>query len=441
MKNTDFDAANLPEKFKERMRLQLGCEYEAFLSSYEKPLRRAFRVNTSVIEDGELTNLLGGAEGIMPVPFAQHCYYYPDELTLGKSPLHEAGLYYIQEPSAMRVGETVGARPGENILDLCAAPGGKTASIAADMAGEGVLFSNEIHPSRAKILSQNVERLGLKNCIVTNAAPADLAGRFPTFFDKVLVDAPCSGEGMFRKEPDAIACWSEDNIAMCAARQRDILTSADILLAPGGELIYSTCTFAPEENERQIDRFLGEHPDYSLVSMEHLYPHQIDGEGHFVAKLRKDGSLCSRTLTVKPAKIKKDILAAWEGFKKDILTDQDFDRSGEMLCYGDNLYLCPAAVDLSGIKCLRPGLHPGAASSGRFVPGHALSHCLSIKDVTRAVDLSFEDAARYISGLTLPCSPDLAGFVLVTIGGHGLSWGKATHGTLKNHYPKGLRKG
>ncbi|MBR6270907.1 MAG: RsmB/NOP family class I SAM-dependent RNA methyltransferase [Lachnospiraceae bacterium] len=441
MKNDFFDTATLPAKFLERMKSQLGGTYEAFLSSYEKPFRRAFRVNTSVTGDDELLHLLGGAEVVLPVPFARHCYYYPDDLPLGKSPLHEAGLYYIQEPSAMSVGETVSAAPGEIILDLCAAPGGKTASIAADMAGRGVLFSNEIHPARAKILSQNVERLGLKNCIVTNATPSDLAGRFPAFFDKVLVDAPCSGEGMFRKEPDAIACWSEENIAMCAARQRDILRSADILLAPGGELIYSTCTFAPVENERQIAGFLNEHPGYSLVSMEHLYPHKVDGEGHFVAKLRKDGTLCRRSFPTKPARIKKELLTVWENFKKDVLIDPDFDSGGEMLCYGDNLYLCPAAVDLSGIKCLRPGLHLGAASGGRFAPGHALSHCLSAADVSRAIDLSSDDAARYISGLTLPCSTDLAGIVLVTVGGHGLSWGKATRGTLKNHYPKGLRKG
>ncbi len=338
----------LPAAFEERMRRLLGEEeYGAFRNAMEQERSRGLRLNPLKLPDEEKENtshaeylrkLLGqGEEEAEPerfeeIPWARpYGFFYPEELRPGKSPLHEAGLYYLQEPSAMSVAAFAGAKPGEKILDLCAAPGGKSTQLAGVMLGQGVLVSNEIHPARARILSQNLERLGVPNVLVTNESPEKLAERFASWFDRVIVDAPCSGEGMFRKEEQALSGWSPENVALCAKRQRSILEQAAVMVKAGGQLIYSTCTFAPAEDEETIGCFLAEHPEFSLVDLPafaekragscgfdtghsewchagalredtdlrrtlRLWPHRLRGEGHFMALLQKEGSLLSESV-------------------------------------------------------------------------------------------------------------------------------------------------
>ncbi len=322
---------SLPDGFLDRMKDMLGKDFSAFCASYAKPVRPSLRVNTPAIEParaGEVIPFLGER-----VPWQSAGYYYGDraisgDVRPGKHPLHEAGAYYIQEASAMLPASLCPPVPGERVLDLCAAPGGKATQLAAALQGRGLLVANEIHPGRAAILSQNLERMGVRNALVTNASPDELAKRFPGFFDRIVVDAPCSGEGMFRKEPDAVSMWSHENVALCAARQADILDAAARMLRPGGTLTYSTCTFAPEENEGAVMEFLLRHEDFSVIPSAEpdvmaaraeglldggnpdwvadagrypaaireavrlsyrVLPHHADGEGHFAVLLRRDG--------------------------------------------------------------------------------------------------------------------------------------------------------
>ena len=281
----------LPAAFLERMKRLLGNEYADFLSSYERPRNTGLRLNPK--KRADVSQFITA-----PIAWEPNGFYQNTDTRPGLSALHEAGAYYLQEPSAMAPARRLNAQPGEVVLDLCAAPGGKSTQIAASMDGQGLLVCNEIHPKRARILSSNIERMGVGNALVLNEHPAKLAERFPEFFDRILVDAPCSGEGMFRKEDAAIADWSEETVAMCAARQSEILCSAAKMLKPGGRLVYSTCTFSPEENEGVITKFLKENPDFVLEDSKvdfgrptleyarRIFP-MDGGEGHFAARLRK----------------------------------------------------------------------------------------------------------------------------------------------------------
>ena len=302
----------LPKEFLTRMQEMLLDEYDAFLKSYECENKHSLRVNPLK------KNLLYEDKPCLPfslegVEWEENGYYYPQEEQPGKHPYHEAGVYYIQEASAMAPVHYLEAQPGERILDLCAAPGGKSTQIAAALKGEGLLVCNEIHPARAKILSENIERMGISNALVLNETPSNLADRFESYFDRILVDAPCSGEGMFRKNEDACAEWSLENVKLCADRQDEILDAAAGMLKPGGRLVYSTCTFAPDENEGSISRFIYRHPEFFVVPVKQkggmssgvqewvddpaesiensirLWPHKIKGEGHFLAVLQKSG--------------------------------------------------------------------------------------------------------------------------------------------------------
>jgi 16S rRNA C967 or C1407 C5-methylase (RsmB/RsmF family) len=202
----------LPEAFLTRMSQQLGEEYPEFLKSLERPRAVALRFNPLKGGEPEL-DFVGD-----PVPWEPRGYYYDPEARPGLHPYHEAGVYYLQEASAMAPVALLDPQPGERVCDLCAAPGGKTTQIAGRMAGEGFLLCNEWSPKRAKILSRNMERLGVSNALVTNETVQRLADRFPGYFDRVLVDAPCSGEGMFRKEEAAVTDWSQEAVEMCARR-------------------------------------------------------------------------------------------------------------------------------------------------------------------------------------------------------------------------------
>ncbi|MBP5242097.1 MAG: RsmB/NOP family class I SAM-dependent RNA methyltransferase, partial [Clostridia bacterium] len=283
----DFTA--LPAEFAERMKAQFSTEeeYRAFLTAYSRPAERGILVNTLKIPKEEFIKI--SPFSLEQVPWEENGFYVTEE-KIGKHPYHAAGLYYSQEPSAMSVAGLLNVNAGEKVLDLCAAPGGKTAKLAQMLKGEGILVTNEINGDRARILSQNVERLGVKNAVVTSASPDFLAERFPCYFDKILVDAPCSGEGMFKKnEKEALENWSLKNVTACAARQREILSAAARMLAENADMVYSTCTFAPEEDEEQIENFLREHPEFTLKEQKKLYPHEVRGEGHFYAVLHKNG--------------------------------------------------------------------------------------------------------------------------------------------------------
>lgn len=455
----------LPQAFVERMREQLGAEADAFFASYESPRAYGLRRNPLKQTAEQFERLMPWQ--LEPVGWADEGYYYSDADRPGKHVYHEMGLYYIQEPSAMCVAQIADPQPGEVVLDLCAAPGGKSTQLAGRMAGEGLLVCNEIVPNRAKILAQNIERMGVKNAVVLNHSPQELEARFPAFFDRIVVDAPCSGEGMFHKEEAALTEWSPENVQMCAQRQRDILACAVNMLCPGGVLVYSTCTFAPAEDEDMIRWLLDKYPDLTLQPIDtaaldisdgeirgtgRIYPHRQRGEGHFVARLMKGGIRLPRQSAVRMSddssgkrdkKGKKkmkdaaptDAWAGYEAFAKQYLRCE---LNGCRQMFGDQLYLVPQEMpDLRGMKVLRPGLHLGTDKKNRFEPSHALALALRADQVSQVCET--DEPEQYLRGMTLSCDPALDGWVLVTYQGMPLGWGKASRGVVKNHYPKGLR--
>ncbi len=498
----------LPEKFLERMQNMLGEEYPAFLESLSGKRYRALRLNPLKTQIQEAKEKLPFA--LSPVPWTKNGFYYEEEEQPGKHPYHEAGLYYIQEPSAMAPVPCLMEEPAsaaaipeqqedvsaavmpeqqeepvssERILDLCAAPGGKSTQIAEYMRGRGMLITNEIHPQRAKILSENIERMGISNAIVLNETPESLSKRFIAFFDRILVDAPCSGEGMFRKNDNAGEEWSEENVALCAERQDGILDCAATMLRPGGRLVYSTCTFAPAEDEGSISRFLETHPDFCLEKEERLMPHKVKGEGHFLAVLHrgtKDISAERQTAGTEKSIALKDCKEFLD-FAKEALTipAEELTAGKILLRFGEQLYLAPAETpSLRGLKVLRPGLHLGTVKKNRFEPSHALALFLKKEQAVNGINLSCDGTAvrKYLEGQTLTigegCDVEMAdimtrgrtaaeqadtitregrsagqadvsmpkGWCLVCVDGYSLGWGKAAGAVLKNHYPKGLRK-
>jgi NOL1/NOP2/sun family putative RNA methylase len=441
---------HLPAPFIERMRLMLGPEFDAFIASYENARTVGLRVNTLKVPVSRFLQLAPFA--LEPIPWADAGFYYDEQERPGRHPYHAAGLYYIQEPSAMAVVPILGPRPGEKVLDLAAAPGGKATQIASFMDEKGLLVANEIHPARAKILSENIERCGIKNAIVTNETPSRLAGRFPEFFDRILLDAPCSGEGMFRKDETACSEWSESAPAACAARQWEIIPAAEQMLRPGGLLAYSTCTFAPGENEELIGRFTETYPHMKPVPLAarhgfvnsgggalRIWPHRVRGEGHFIALLQKTGD--PRQFVEKKRRWIKQGVPVGEYIK---FADQYLNivPDGRFALFGDHLYIQPPETpDLKGMKVIRPGLHLGVLQRNRFEPSHALALALKAGDVKRKADYKADAAEvrQYLRGETLPRRGE-KGWTLITVDGFSLGWAKQSDGMLKNHYPKGLRR-
>lgn len=447
----------LPIEFLERMEKMLGSEYRAFLESYEKEEYKALRFNPLKGDREKFVdeNLFA----LTSVPWEENGFYYDEEKKPGKHPYHEAGVYYIQEPSAMAPVHFLEPKPGEKILDLCAAPGGKSTQIGTKMQGKGILFSNEIHPQRAKILSENIERMGIANAIVLNESPQRLAERFPDFFDKILVDAPCSGEGMFRKNEEAKEEWSLENVELCAGRQDEILDYAANMLKAGGRIVFSTCTFSREENEGSVQRFLERHPEFLVQKVStydgmeqgdlgvRLWPHKIKGEGHFLSVLQKDGSVisdeddvCYKVQEGQSIRNYKEFLDFCE--ENDLLENDKADFSnGVYITFGEQLYLLPKnAPSLDKLKVLRPGLHVATMKKGRIEPAHALSHILSLEDMKNAVSLQRDslEVRQYLNGQTVNIEGN-KGWNLVCVDSYGLGFGKLSGGILKNHYPKGLR--
>lgn len=484
----DINMMILPEAFEQKMKGLLGQEWNVFLNSYRNQRYQALRFNC-LKKDlnkecyGQVLGKLNIHEQI-PVPWAEHAFYFTEQRAVdpvadsnpacqpGKHPYHEMGLYYIQEPSAMSAAALLEPQPGECILDLCAAPGGKSTQIACAMRQEGLLVVNEIHPARAKILSQNMERMGVANAIVCNEDSEGLAEHFVGYFDRILVDAPCSGEGMFRKNPLAAQEWSPQNVMICRERQAQILDQAAVMLAEGGRLVYSTCTFSPEENEQTIGAFLERHPQFGVVSVDapyfsrgipswgdgrqelartfRLWPHRLHGEGHYVAVLCK-GTPEKRSELVPRKMKKKSILSKEQQSTLDEFLKQAVCEdiaawivNGRLELFGDQLYRLPdSAPSIAGLHVLRAGLHIGTYKKNRLEPSHALALFLGKEQAKQTVCLDTgRDAdiiSAYYRGETITAAWK-KGWSLVCIDGYSAGWGKAAGGVLKNHYPKGLRR-
>lgn len=451
----------LPSDFIEKFKELLQTEAEKFFHSYQSPKISGLRINPLKITLEEWNSL--SPFSLKKVPFVPYGFYYdPEKDQPGKHPYHTAGLYYIQEPSAMFVAEQLSPESGERVLDLCAAPGGKTTQLAGMMKENGLLMANEINAKRAKALSENIERLGITNAIVTNETPEKLAERFQGYFDKILVDAPCSGEGMFRKDEDAIRYWSQEHVLHCAKQQRSILDSAYQMLKAEGVIVYSTCTFSPEENEQTIESFLAKYPDIELLSIQkpegiqngrpewsihgnpelrktaRLWPHTLAGEGHFVAKMKKTAETYMAPVQPMQTNVRKNQLKDFEEFSQGTLKKNSLQN---FYLVNQRLYSLPdRCPEFRGLKILRAGIQLGEMKKNRFEPNHALALALKKEEVTYTFPLSSENMEwfHYLKGETFTTGED-HGWTLVTIDGFPLGWGKEAKGLLKNFYPKGLR--
>lgn len=476
---------NLPIEFEKKMKAFLGNEWDDFLYSYDNNRFQALRFNTLKVQSPEERMRILKVLGISSdkrVSWADEAYYFDENVRPGKHPYHEMGLYYIQEPSAMSAAALLAPKPGMRVLDLCAAPGGKSTQLATYLGDSGLLVSNEINTQRSRILSQNIERMGIKNAIVTNEDSFVLASHFPGFFNAIQVDAPCSGEGMFRKLPEAIEQWSMENVAICAARQKEILDNAAVMLKPGGVIVYSTCTFSKEENEDVIEYFLERHPDFTLEEMERFWPHKVDGEGHFVAKLVRRGSVnelgadydvcedsCNkvedtglkvdrktkknknsknRKNETKPALTKENMKLLSEFLDETISEDvAAWIKNSRLVMFGEQLYRLPdMEVDIKGLKVQRAGLHIGEFKKQRFEPSHSLALALKLNDAKNLVKLTCDNPQTigFFNGQSVVLSDEQTaeckkGWALVCVDGYTAGWGKVNGTQVKNHYPKGLR--
>ena len=458
---------NLPIEFEKKMKAFLGDEWDDFLYSYDNNRFQALRFNTLKVQSPEermriLKTLKISSD--KKVSWADEAYYFDENVRPGKHPYHEMGLYYIQEPSAMSAAALLAPKPGMRVLDLCAAPGGKSTQLATYLGDSGLLVSNEINTQRSRILSQNIERMGIKNAIVTNEDSFVLASHFPGFFNAIQVDAPCSGEGMFRKLPEAIEQWSMENVAICAARQKEILDNAAVMLKPGGTIVYSTCTFSKEENEDVIECFLERHPDFTLEEMERFWPHKVDGEGHFVAKLvrrgcvdtdlkadrktKKNKNSKNRKNETKPALTKENMKLLSEFLDETISEDMAaWIKNSRLVMFGEQLYRLPdMEVDIKGLKVQRAGLHIGEFKKQRFEPSHSLALALKLNDAKNVVKLTCDNPQTigFFNGQSVMLSDEQAaeckkGWALVCVDGYTAGWGKVNGTQVKNHYPKGLR--
>lgn len=445
----------LPNDFIDKYIQLLEADSQSFFDSFNKQAHKAYRINPLKPNFKEAWQQFGPKQPT-PVPYSHWGYYGQLD---GKTPLHQAGYGYSQEPSAMAVATTVDAQTDEIILDLCAAPGGKSTQIASQLNQTGLLVANEVHPKRAKILSENMERWGSRNVIVTQETPTKLADAWPSFFDKVLVDAPCSGEGMFRKNPQTINQWDINIPHINQCRQIDILQSADRLLKPGGELIYSTCTFAPEENE-QITDWLIDELNYELLplslpetnpgvwqwghheALKHtcrIWPHLHPGEGHFIAKLRKklgETNQINTPLYQNKNRLTKEQENYWDTFKNRF----NIQWSGQLSVFGHQLWLIPkVAPNLEGIKWIRPGLALGTFLKNRFQPDYGLALAIDDIESTPHLSISHQQWRDLMTGLTLKISGDAGWVLLVYEDLIPVAFGKQTKGTVKNFIPKGLR--
>ena len=417
-----------PESFLTRMEAQLGADFPAFCAALQEPAKKALHINTLKTDRTELSKLLG-----MLLPALSENpdgAAVPSDFNPNATPLHAAGLFYMQEATAQAPVAALTLPENPVVLDLCAAPGGKSSQLAAKMHG-GVLFSNEIVPSRAEILVGNLERMGVTNAVVTNAEPKGISEKLAGRCDAVLVDAPCAGESMFRKDEQAVRDWSEEHVEACAARQRAILGDAQKAVKPGGTLVYSTCSFSPQENEETVRDFLDRHTDFSCVRMQRLYPHASAGEGQFFAVLMREGERVPSVFSAG----RSDRVPAFDAFSEQVRLPEGQIR---LLRDGRVLLLPPAPFPFEGVRIVRAGLLLGEVKGSRFEPAHALATAGRTTPFYRTCELTFDEAMRYLRGETLRKEAE-KGYGAATYAGHALGIYKASDGMLKNHYPKGLR--
>ena len=422
----------LPENFLQRMKNDLQNEYTDFIKCYEENPYSALRVNTLKILPSEFKESFSFCgEG---VDWCGDGFYY--EGKKGTHPSSIAGLFYSQEPSAMATAELADIKRGEIVLDLCAAPGGKSTQIAAKLGGEGLLVSNEINSGRAKILCENIQRLGIRNAVVTNMHPEKMEKCFEGFFDKVIVDAPCSGEGMFRKDIASVTEWSIEHTVSCSQRQLSILDSAYKMLKSGGSLVYSTCTFARIENEEVCSAFEQTHPDMEIVKMHRLMPHKVKGEGHFCALFIKNGTKINNAFS-SPTCAKAETVKIYRQFEKEnlnVLLD------GNFISFGDYLYLAPKEmINPDKIKCVCMGLLLGEIRKGRFIPSHHLCMALKKDDFKRTIALSDDEITLYVKGEAIVRESEKGYGAMLYNEKYPIGWYKYSDGYAKNHYPKNLR--
>lgn len=447
----------LPNEFENRMKKLLGDDFDAFRKTYDEPPVRAFRVNTKKISEEafEKINPFGGEK----IPFADSAYYFSYD-GIGNHPYHHAGAVYVQDPAAMSAVSCVDIQPDWNVLDLCAAPGGKSGQIASKL-DSGLLVSNEIIPSRCKILTGNMERLGFKNVVTTCTDAKRLSELFGEEFDLVVVDAPCSGEGMFRKDETAVQEWSEANVRLCAERQQEILSHINSLVKADGYLLYSTCTFSLEENEMLIDEFLADHPEFTLVPVSkrvknhtadgisfdgckteniylcrRFYPHISKGEGQFMALMKKNSGsgIVPKRRTVLEDIPKNEQKTVFD-FLDETLTDYDrkcVKKYKENIVYFDSDFAVPQGIAFS---C---GVTVGTVKKNYVQPHHQFFMAM-VDKFRRKIELTADEADSWLKGNTIPCQCE-NGWAVVTVEGCSLGGAKAVNGTAKNHYPKGLRK-
>lgn len=437
---------NLPLEYMEKMKALLGEAYEDYIASFDAGRFYGLRVNTLKISPEALQET--GVFRLSPVAWCPTGFYYEGEERPAKHPYYHAGLYYLQEPSAMSPAATLPIEEGDIVLDLCAAPGGKTTQLGAKLKGTGLLIANDISAGRAKTLLKNVELAGIRNAVVMSETPEHLAERLPNFFDKILVDAPCSGEGMFRKEPDMVKSWDADMLEFCRTEQAKILEACGPMLKAGGMLLYSTCTFSPEENEKSIGDFLENHPEFELVPIEkkngfvpgifpyeacaRLYPHKLRGEGHFLALLRKKESEGGKAVLGEEGKWTKQ-MEPFREFAKDVLKEMP---KGIYKIYGDGLYLLQEGTPkLEKLRVLRTGWMLGTLKKDRFEPSQAFAMGLRREEVKNVVDFPLDDdrVIRYLKGETVE-GEEKDGWTLVCVDGFPLGWAKMQKGRLKNKY-------
>ncbi len=449
------DTIKLPKDFLDIMKSLLKNEYDDFLKSYDKDSTKAFILNKNKTDIDYLSKVFNYE--FKKYDKTDLSYIY-DIDTPGKSIFHEMGLFYIQEPSASIPAFLLDVQEGEKVLDLCAAPGGKSITMGIKLNSKGVLISNEINSKRCRILSENIERMGIDNAIVINEDTDKLKKIFIEDFDKIMVDAPCSGEGMFRKNEDARNEWSLENVKICKERQLHIFDNASSMLKNDGYMVYSTCTFNKSENEEVVEEFLKTHPDFYLVKTVRHFPHQGIGEGHFAALLYKNAA-GENTTKKKVKEVRGNSFKEYTSLKKFIDSNFSEEKKNDiydkkLISFGDNLYLVPKDVInldkiLSKVKVLRLGLHLGTVEKNIFKPSYSLAKALKKDDFKNIINFSSDDIRikKYISGETIEINDDLDnntyyenGWILLLIDGNPLSFGKIVNGQIKNHYPKGLRK-
>lgn len=450
---------NLPSAFTEKMKMILGAEYEKFQKSYEEPRNFGLRVNTAKISPAEFKKI--APFHLTEIPWVENGFYYEEQDFPSRHPFYYAGLYYLQEPSAMTPASRLPVSPGERVLDLCAAPGGKATELGARLLGEGLLVANDVSASRARALLKNIEVFGIPNSFLLNEVPSHISDEFEEYFDKILVDAPCSGEGMFRKDPDVAKAWDAQKPLACAKIQKDIILQAARMLRPGGMFLYSTCTFSPEENEQVIAYLLKERSDMRLENIEgytgfskgrpeladgnpelekcvRIWPHKMAGEGHFLALLKKEGEALpskDRKERVKISKAERKIL---EEFFQDvsgrIQVDQMEVRKGQAY------WRSGFTDEQKGLTFLRNGLYLGELKKDRFEPGQAFAAALKKEEYASVLDFDPMDerVIRYLKGETILVDDvpvkRKKGWQLVCVSGYPLGWGKLSGGVLKNKY-------